>query len=395
MSQPARNRLGRRPALLGVDVLDVVLPIAVFAASVPVLVDRHDGCGCRPTPWWGYALLVAECVLLLPRRRFPLTAGLLVGALTALYGATTLPDPALPFAGLVGLYSAAAYARPRRAMVAAGIAVVGIVLSLGLDSRSTAQDWSIIGLVFATAWLLGYAARSRRDVTLALEQRADSLERSRTAEAERAVAAERARIAREMHDVVAHAVSLMVIQAEAGPVVLESDPARAAAAFDTISSTGKQALAEMRRVLGVLREGQQRQLAPQPGVEQLDELIESFRGAGLRVRADLGPARSGATDAVVGLAVYRIVQESLTNALKHAAAADVTVDVRCTDGQWQVTVTDNGPGGAVAGNGTSGNGIAGMRERAGLLGGSLAAGPARDGGWQVRATFPADPVPAR
>lgn len=384
-----RDRLDRYPT-----VVDAAVAAAVFAASVPVLVDHHGGCGCRPTPWWGYALLVASCALLLLRRRYPFVVGAVVGTLTGIYGATTLPDPPLPFAGLVAIYSAAAYARPRLAALTAAGSAVGIGLSLGLDGRSTAQDWGVITLVFATAFLLGYAARTRRDVAVALEQRAAFLERTRSAEAERAVAAERSRIAREMHDVVAHAVSLMVVQAEAGPVVLGTDPARAATVFDTISNTGRQALVEMRRVLGVLREADvagadgQAGRTPQPGVDALDALVASFVTTGLPVRLTVeGPP----ADAIVGLAVYRIVQEALTNVLKHADATQAEVEVRREDGSWSVAVTDDGCG--TIGTDAGGNGLLGMRERAELLGGTLAAGPLPGGGWQVRAVVPASSTP--
>ncbi len=382
-----RDRLGRYPTLV-----DAAIAIAVFAASVPVLVDHHRGCGCRFTPWWGYALLVASCALLLLRRRYPFLVGAVVGTLTGIYGATALPDPPLPFAGLVAIYSAAAYARPRRAALTAAGTAVGITISLALDRRSTVQDWSLISLVFATSFLLGYAARTRRDAALALEQRAAFLERSRSAEAERAVAAERSRIAREMHDVVAHAVSLMVVQAEAGPVVLGSDPARASTVFDTISSTGRQALVEMRRVLGVLREADRPDTgdrAPQPGVAALDQLVASFADTGLRVR--LRAERLDVEDSIAGLAVYRIVQESLTNVLKHAGATNVDVDVRQDVGTWSVVVTDDGRG--TPATDTGGNGLRGMRDRAELLGGTLEAGPRTGGGWRVRAVVPASTTP--
>jgi signal transduction histidine kinase len=375
--------------------VDAAVAALVLAVSLPVLVDAED-CTCGGIPAWGYLLVVAQTGLLIARRRFPFLVGLAVGLLSAVYGTSSLPDPAVPFAGLVAFYSTAAYAGRRLAVLAALIAATVIAASLTLPAAdATVQDWTINYLVFATAWLLGWTARTRREITAALEERAASLERTRRAEAERAVAEERTRIAREMHDVVAHAVSLMVVQAEAGPVVLPADPARATAAFDSISATGKEALTEMRRLLGVLRADRPAELAPQPGIGRLPALVASFRASGLTVGLTIDVAPGVAPDPSTDLSIYRLVQEALTNALKHSGATTVDVLVAAGPSGWRVRVTDDGPGmpGARTADpadlrGGNGNGLIGMRERVGLLGGDLVAGPRPGGGWQVEAELP-------
>ncbi|MCW2607231.1 MAG: Signal transduction histidine kinase [Frankiales bacterium] len=338
-------------------------------------------------PAWAYALVVAECLPLLWRRRQPFAVGLVVGLLTAAHGLATVPEPAVPFAGLVGLFSVAAYASRRLSVLAAGIAAVTIVVTLVLDrAGANAQDYTVTLLVFATAWLLGDSVRLRRERAAELEDRIEQAERLREVEAERVLAEERARIARELHDVVAHAVSLMVVQAEAGPVVVARDPARAVGAFDTISATGKQALTEMRRLLGVLRTDQAGPLAPQPGLHRLDDLVVSFRDAGLPVelvvQGEPRPLPQG-----IDLSAYRILQEALTNVLKHAGPARAQVGVRYEPAAVVLTVEDDGLGAATSAP-SGGNGLVGMRERAALLDGTVHAGPAGDG-WRVEAHLPA------
>nr|WP_269205427.1 histidine kinase [Motilibacter aurantiacus] len=216
------------------------------------------------------------------------------------------------------------------------------------------------------------------------------MERARAAEAAAAVTAERNRIARELHDVVAHHVSLMVVQAEAGPVVVDRDPARAAAAFDSISATGKAALTEMRRLLGVLRsdDGPAAPLAPQPGLDRVGELLERARGAGLDVRLEVvGDVRP--LPPAVELSAYRLVQEALTNAVRHAGPTRAVVRVAYAPAALGLEVTDAGPGREVpAPRGGAGLGLVAMRERVAVVGGTLVAGPRDGGGWAVRAELP-------
>ncbi len=364
--------------------VDAAIAAMVLLVSLQPLF-RAQACGCEPAPSWAYGLVVAQCLPLVWRRRQPFAAALVTGLLTAVYGTSPLPDPALPFAGLVAVYSVAAHADRRLARAAGAIAALAIAVSLLLDRPAAdLEDVAVLYLSFATAWLLGDAIRTRGERAAQLEARAADLERTRAAEAGRAVVEERARIAREMHDVLAHSVSLMVVQAEAGPVVVEHDPARAVAAFDAISATGRQTLAELRRLLGVLREDEAGPLAPQPGVAQIPDLVDGARRAGLSVELRTSDL-PGSLPPGVDLSAYRIVQEALTNVAKHAGPARVTVLVAHRDDALHVEVSDDGLGSTGA---RPGRGVLGMRERAGSLGGTVDAGPGPAGGWTVRAELP-------
>ncbi len=373
-------------------VVDALLAVVVLTVSLQPLLAAAS-CGCESPPAWGYAVVVGECLPLVWRRRLPFTVSLVCGTFTTIHGLSDIPDPAVFFAGLVALYSVAAHGSRRLALLAAVIAAHAIGLSMVLDREAAdLADLTLSSLTFATAWLLGDGARNRRLAATRAEERAASLERTRAAEARQAVVEERNRIAREMHDVLAHSVSMMVVQAEAGPVVVERDPARAVQAFDAISATGRAALSELRTLLGVLRESDRGPLAPQPGLAQLAELAESVRGAGvaveLHVPAELPPV-SSATD----LAAYRIVQEALTNVVKHAGPAAVEVRVEVVAGRVRLDVADDGLGGTP--DPGAGRGLLGMQERATAVGGTVTAGPRPDGGWLVSAELPPAAVAQR
>ena len=262
----ARTWVERRPLLA-----DAALALVVFAVSVqPLLTD--PGCGCPPQPPQAYALVLAQCLPLVWRRRRPFPVAVVTGLLTAAHGLSSVPEPVVAFPGLVAVYSVAAHASRRLALLSGALAGVVITVTLLLDAPyADVQDYTVNYLVFGTAWLLGDSVRTRRERALELEDRIAQEEQLRAVEAERALAEERTRIARELHDVVAHAVSLMVVQAEAGPVVVQREPERAVAAFDAISATGKEALTEMRRLLGVLRTDPAGPLAPQPGLALLPD----------------------------------------------------------------------------------------------------------------------------
>ncbi|MDH2426511.1 histidine kinase [Sphaerisporangium sp. TRM90804] len=362
------------------------------------------------------ALVLAVSLPLAWRRRHPFWINLGVGAASAVYGATSFPDlvTPVPLGGVAAMYGLVAWSGRRRAVVVGVVTGVALVVLASLPAtRTDVLDFTFTALLLGGAWVLGDSARIRRAYTAELERRASWLARERELEAQRAVTAERARIARELHDVVAHHVSMMVVQAEAGSAVAERDGAGVVRTFDTISGIGRQALVEMRRLLGVLREEAGRteaSLAPQPGVAQLPALVEQVREAGLRasleVEGEPVPLPPG-----VDLSVYRIVQEALTNVLKHAGQVAVRVRVRYGDRDVRVEVCDHGaartgrPGSpAPAGNaGASGNadtavdaaaggrpghGLIGMRERVQLFGGELTAGPGPDGGFTVAVRLP-------
>ncbi len=270
----------------------------------------------------------------------------------------------------------------------------------------TTACWSGLtagAMVFAgpalLAWVLGDSMRYRRAYYASLEDRAARLERERDAQARIAAVAERARIARELHDVIAHNVSVMVVQADGASYALGTDPARAREALAAISATGRQALAEMRRLLGVLRreeDGAASERAPQPGIGELGELLDQARSAGLpvsfTVEGEPQPLPGG-----VALAAYRIVQESLTNTRKHAGpVASASVLLRYSPDAVVLTISDDGRGelGGAGPPGAPGHGLTGMRERVAVYGGSVTAGPRPGGGFEVVATLPLTPVRA-
>jgi signal transduction histidine kinase len=324
------------------------------------------------------------------RRRYPLVIGPLVAAASIAYGIAPYPDLGVPvpLGALVAFYTTMAYCSRRTATLIAGGACVAALAGMLLPvTDADPVDFAFAGLLLGSTWALGDSARSRRAYTAELEARAARLERERELEASRAAAEERARIARELHDVVAHHVSMMVVQAEAGPVVVERDPKTAAQAFDSIGAIGRQALGEMRRLLGVLRSGEDRapSLTPQPGLEQLPALVEQVRQAGLEAKLEVEgeprPLPPG-----MDLSAYRIVQEALTNAVRHAGPGAAKVLVRYGDGDVRLEIRDHGVGSR--NDNHAGHGLVGMRERVNLYGGDLAAGPHPDGGFTVAARLP-------
>jgi signal transduction histidine kinase len=334
------------------------------------------------------------------RRQNPVAAfcaAVAAGAAEVVFGpGPSGTDLAIP----VLLYTLAAY-RPRKvsltglAVCLAGSFLGVLVWAHGLDLyRKIFAAMVIFCGTALIAWVLGDSMQYRRGYYAALEERAARLERERDAQAQVAAAAERARIARELHDVIAHNVSVMVVQADGAGYTLDSNPAQARQALQAISRTGRQALTEMRRLLGLLRSGDVRaEMAPQPGLGQLRELVEQARGAGMSVSLTLDgvprPLPEGAE-----LAAYRVVQESLTNTRKHAGlGAAASVMLRYTDDGLTVQVSDDGHAAAVSGRGT-GHGLAGMRERVGMYDGTVTAGPLPQGGYRVIARIPTAPVPA-
>ena len=343
-------------------------------------------------------LLMLVCLPLLWRRRYPvlvfvvvLTAVGLQSQVEAHAGVVDRTDQGSMqgwIAALVAFYSLAAHADPRRAAVVGGvvgagwIAVdVGRLLSGEIGLSDTVPGWFML----AAAWGLGYALRARGMQVNTLVARAARDEQERDLRAREAIAVERARIARELHDVVAHCLSVVVVQAQAAERVLEGDQRSAREALAAIDSTGRQALVEMRRLVGMLREDGDPVLGPQPGVEQLSALLEQVREAGLPVELivegcprDLPPG--------VDLSAYRIVQEALTNTLKHAGPARARVVLRFAEQSMELEITDDGRGPTSA---AGGHGLAGMSERVALYGGELETGTSNGRGFRVLARLPA------
>ncbi len=352
-------------------------------------------------------VVLALCAAVALRRRAPEKVLLLVTVCGLAQVALDVSVNPADFAMLVVAYTAAAQGDRRASRCALAAALAAPVIAMlrwpGPDHR-TSVGWAI-SLAFTTipfilAWVLGDSVRTRRAYYAQLEERAARLEKEREAQAKVAVAAERARIARELHDVVAHNVSVMVVQADGAAYVMDAAPEQARQALETISGTGRQALAEMRRLLGVLRSGapsDDSDYVPQPDVEQIDDLVEQVRGAGLPVDFKIvgspRPLPSG-----VELTAYRIVQEALTNTRKHGGP-DVGASVRLTyfDDGLGLLVEDDGRGAQRemyedGGADGQGHGLIGMRERVGMVGGTLDAGPRPGGGFRISALLPLKPT---
>ncbi|MGW7250473.1 sensor histidine kinase [Streptomyces decoyicus] len=352
---------------------------------------------------------IGLCLVVALRRKAPvkmllLTAAIGVGQLLA--GIETMPAD---FAMFVIAYTVASSPTvPRWASRCAlagalgGPALSAVRFRSAFNQRSVGESIFFAVLLtvpFVLAWVLGDSMRTRRAYWAQLEEKAARLEKEREAQSRIAVAAERARIARELHDVVAHNVSVMVVQADGAAYVLDAAPEQTRQALETISGTGRQALAEMRRLLGVLRTGEQPEsgeYVPQPGVEQLSDLMEQVRGAGLHVDFEVeGEPRE--LPSSVELTAYRIVQEALTNTRKHGGP-DVAATVRLAykEDDLDLLVEDDGRGAQRelyedGGADGLGHGLIGMRERVGMVGGTLAAGPRPGGGFRVSAVLPLKP----
>ena len=285
------------------------------------------------------------------------------------------------------LYSYGANARGRQAWAA--VALIPAVIAGFVTDDGDPFHWGDIvfgSLIFGGPWLAGVVIRVRRDRERMLTLRTVELERDQEERARAAVAEERARIARELHDVVAHAISVVVVQARGGRKVLATDPEASRTAFDSIERTGEQALGEMRRLLGMLRDGdEEHSRAPQPSLERLETLAEEMRASGLPVELEVEGIPNGIPPGI-DVSGYRIVQEALTNVLKHAGPAVARVDVRYSSDAVEITVVDDGRGG-LTGAGT-GNGLLGITERVAVVGGEIDAGPQPDGGFAVHARLP-------
>ncbi len=300
------------------------------------------------------------------------------------------PGAGAPVGVIVALYTVAAYCDRRVSIRAAALAALPITVAVIVNNGARAGQVIPELAVFAIAWVVGDNMRTRRAYLAELEERAARLAREREEKADRAVIEERARIARELHDVIAHNVSVMVVQAAAGEDVFDEDPGQARESLAAVASTGRAALTELRRLLGVIRAEDDRDdpaYAPQPGLERIDELVGQVRETGLPVELSvLGEPRTLPDG--VGLCAYRIVQEALTNTLKHAHASTAQVQLRYVADALELQVLDDGRGTTSLNGETDGQGLIGMRERVALFGGELTAGRRSGRGYEVRARLP-------
>jgi signal transduction histidine kinase len=374
----------------GVDVLVVA---AALETALELAFGRNHSDGNHPpggSLWVLIPLAVLIFVPLLWRRRYPFAApaavylycaglsffegslvtftfGIFMGVLASAFLMGMLPDRTQSVSGL-------------------GIALGAAAIVVHNDPHQGWGDFLFISILFSIVWLAGNALSAKLTQYRAAEERAARLEREREERARAAVAEERARIARELHDVVGHSVSVMTVQASGVRRLLRPDQEREREALLIVEQTGREALAEMRRLVGVLRRPEEAPaLAPQPSLKHLDKLIEQVRESGLTVDVKV-EGEAANLPASVDLAAYRLVQEGLTNTLKHARATHADVLVRYSAEDVELVVADNGTGDGDGGG--SGHGLVGIRERVSVVGGSLEAGPRAGGGFEVRARLP-------
>jgi signal transduction histidine kinase len=366
-------------------IVDGAVALAAFALGAAILSAAGADPEVRDPDVLAVGLVAAHSASVALRRPRPVAAVALALASGLVYAAAKYPPALLPVV-LLTVYSAAARLseRPSRRLLVASFLVSALTSTVGPGPMNTS-----VPLLVAGAWFLGNSVRARRLYTETLEAKNRELERAQHDLARQAVTEERLRIARELHDVVAHSMSVVAVHAGTGRMVAADDPAAAERALATIEATTRSALGEMRRLLGILRGSSSDEpaaLGPAPGLADLDGLVADVRRSGidveLRVHGDRPDVPPG-----VDLSAYRVVQEALTNVIKHAGPARATVDVRYTGAGVTVEVADDGRGAAAPAI-PGGHGLVGMRERAAVHGGQLDAGPDPAGGYRVAARFP-------
>jgi signal transduction histidine kinase len=352
----------------------VAVGLAVFEVGSAAVVSGEAG---EPRlTWAAVALLLLQTLPVAWARRAPVAVWAITGTAALVFGVRDYPDPFLPLGPVAALFVVVAQ-EPRRVgfVVAASTVVVAVVGSLAAGD-SDARDVTLALVLVGLAWALGDVQR-RRD---------ERVEAQREKATRDALVRERSRIARELHDVVAHHVTMMVVQSEAGAAT-GADGER----FEALAKTGREALVELRRLLGMLRDADDEQTAaraPQPGLERIDDLVRDVRDAGLSVDVCVEGVRRP-VPAAVALSAYRIVQEALTNTLRHAGPAHATVTIRYEDDALDVEIADDGNRTAVSSG--SGYGLVGIRERVAVFGGSVSVGARQEGGFVVAARLPVPP----
>ncbi len=391
--------LVRRLRAVRPAIVDAAVAAALFTVAVVETVTELD-CQCvsRTDVTLTVIFLVAMTLPLVWRRRFPFAVLTVVGLAKVLYSdiLSVQPDPfTAVFPVLLAVYSVAAYAR-RSLSIAGG--VLTLIALLAFNISEFGSDFADLATQFAFlggAWIVGDNTRYRRRQAELLRDRAERAEREREEQARLGAMEERARIAREIHDVVTHSVSVIAVQAGAARRVVETTPEKARDALASIERISRETMAELRGAVGVLRGGEGgAALTPQPGLARLDDLVRQFRDAGMNVEVSTEGTRRN-LPAGLDLSAYRVVQEALTNTLRHAGQTVAHVRVRYGPGALELVVADEGGGGPGADAGTtpagvetrSGHGLEGMRERVTAYGGTLEAGPA-NGGFLIRAVLP-------
>jgi signal transduction histidine kinase len=369
------DRLRRHPV-----VGDLLLALTVAAAGIKTAFGGHES-----NHRLAIGLAVAATLPIALRRVYPRLVFVVIGSAT--FVAAIGYDSYWAAGAIVAFYTIGAHLQRREAAVygLTGLVALGLAIA-SIGGGGWTSTITLLRLApFVAAWILGDNLRTRRAYLRALEERAAQLEREQEANSRRAAAEEQTRIAREVHDIVAHNLSVIVVQSTAADAVFDSQPDEARRAVRTIEATARRALDELRRVLGVVRSDEEAiELAPQPGLAAIEALADNVRAAGLDVGVDVAGSPCQLPPAFQ-LSVYRIVQEALTNTLRHADARHATVSLGFDPDELTVEIVDDGV--ATPGNG-AGRGLLGMRERAAVFGGTVEAGPAEGGGYRVAARLP-------
>jgi signal transduction histidine kinase len=367
---------------------DLLIAIGALEAALEVALRDE----VETTPWLAVPAVACVVLALLGRHRFPVAAPaavwLLAAALSFVDGPLVVSTASMYVAGVAAAFLLGSVADVGQARLGLVIALAGVVTVVANDPSHNAGEFVFIPGLMAIAWLAGFTLRERAGQAEAAEERAIQAEREREESARRAVFEERVRIARELHDVVAHHVSMMGVQAGAARIVIDRDPDKARVALGAIEASSRQAVDELHRLLGFLRQaGDSDDLAPRPGVSALPGLAAGMSDSNLTVEVDVeGEERP--LPPTVDVSAYRIAQEALTNTLKHAGASRAAVTLRYCRGELELEIVDDGRGATAASESVGGLGLIGMRERAALHGGRLTAGPAPGGGFAVHATLP-------
>ena len=388
---------------------DLALALALAVYNVVSLIPEARQ---LQLPYVAFLLVVLQALPLTWRRRWPVAVFIAVGIPRTIYDQLGWSFDPLPLASAIAYYTVMDRCSTRVRVVITAVLIVGVIRSQTLPGHNEPYDFFVVALQFAVAGTLGILSRTRRAYLQAVEARAEQAEAERDRQVALAAAEERTRIARELHDVVAHHVSLMAVQSEAAAALLPGRPAEAGKAVDIIGQTAREALTELRRLLGVLRGPAEvngrAATAPAPSISALDEVLVQVRQAGIEVNLRIEGSPSKLPPGV-DLTAYRIVQEALTNTVRHSRASEAAVTVSYEPGYVTVSVTDTGNGavavtaGGQAGEGRAGSsvgdgarpaapggfGLAGIAERVASCGGRLTVGPGEAGGFAVTARLPA------
>jgi signal transduction histidine kinase len=378
---------------LGVATATALIVFGSLGESYPTSPADQLPPGASPPPWPAYLLVTAAGIALAVRRRWPVGVWAFTVVLVSAYSMLGYVYGAALIAPTIALYAVVAVSRIRRAVVLGAVSIVVLMAAGGVLGPFPVLGGPVTVVPFEilVAVGMGMATANRRAYIAEVQDRAERAERSRDEEARRRVDSERLRIARELHDVVAHTMATISVQAAAAAHVLVDPPIEAAESIAAIRAASKEGLRELRTILNILRQADDRdQVQPTPGLDQLDVLVGTIRRAGVATKVSVAGELPPLPPAV-DVAAYRIIQESLTNVLRHAGPATATVTIAVRDGCLTVQVGDSGGGlRNRSGDAPAGHGLIGMRERAASAGGTLEAGPGPHGGFEVRARLPVD-----